>query len=142
MKRQIFFILISVFCLWTLLEAGEIYEWLDKDGVKQLSDTPPPPGVKIIHETREFPHNKASDEKRMPEGHKTDPLNEQQAVRQPKTQETRTGYSDSDDSDGEVVVDPYARHRERVRRHEHQRVEEGTQALPRHDRKNPVRRGR
>jgi hypothetical protein len=142
MKRQIFFILISVFCLWTTLQAGEIYEWVDKDGVKHLSDRPPPPGVKIIHETREIPHSKASDEKRMPEGQQTDPLTEQQAVRQPNTQEPRTGYSDSDDSDGEVVVDPYARHRERVRHHERGRVEGEAQTSPRHDRKHPVRRAR
>ena len=142
MKRQIFFILISVFCLWTTLQAGEIYEWVDKDGAKHLSDRPPPPGIKIIHETKEFPHNKASDEKRIPESHKTEPLNEQQAGRQPKTRETRTGNSGSDDSDGEVVVDPYARHREQIRRHERRRVDEEAQALPHNDRKHPVRNAR
>ena len=45
------------FCLWAALlilgmaaglEAGEIYQWIDKDGVRHFTDGPPPPGAQMV----------------------------------------------------------------------------------------------
>ena len=41
-------VLILIFGLGACLEAGEIYQWVDKDGVLHFTDGPPPPGAEIV----------------------------------------------------------------------------------------------
>jgi hypothetical protein len=41
-------VLIMIFGLGTGLEAGEIYQWVDKDGVLHFTDGPPPPGAERV----------------------------------------------------------------------------------------------
>jgi len=51
-------------CLWVLifiagmgsgLQAGEIYQWIDEDGVQHFTDGPPPPGAQIVESLSETP---------------------------------------------------------------------------------------
>ena len=56
MKHQLFFsILIFVFGIGPDLEAAEIYQWIDKDGVQHFTDGPPPPGAQIVEDLSETP---------------------------------------------------------------------------------------
>ena len=128
MKKLIPCILISVFCLWTSLEAGEIYEWIDKNGVKHFTNEPPPPGAKIVNKQKAIPYNQAADKKRTQEGQKAldttlnqqESQTDQQAGSQQINQGVQTDYADSDadDADEGVIVDPYVRRREQVRQTE------------------------
>lgn len=46
MKRWYFFwVFILMFGMGPRLDAGEIYHWIDKDGVRHFTDGPPPPGA-------------------------------------------------------------------------------------------------
>jgi hypothetical protein len=115
--KLIAFILILVCCLWTSLEASEIYKWIDKSGVKHFSNKPPPRGVKIVNKTKEIPYDKASDQKRMREGAEALEKEMQQQAAS-TTQAALTGSSDSGNSDDNVMADPRARPREGERRHD------------------------
>jgi FtsZ-interacting cell division protein ZipA len=113
--KIIVFILILVCCLWTSLEAGDIYKWIDESGVKHFSNEPPPGGVKRVNETKEIPYDKASDQKRSRE--ETEALKkEMQQKEASTTQAALAGSSDSRDSDAGVMVDPRGRPREGERR--------------------------
>ena len=39
----------------TGLQAGEIYQWIDEDGVQHFTDGPPPPGAQIVESFSETP---------------------------------------------------------------------------------------
>jgi len=133
MKRLIPLIIISVFCLWTFLEAGQIYEWIDKNGVKHFTNEPPPPGAKIVNEQKAIPYNESADQKNMQEQQRvldqdlkqqesqTDQPEQQEsqtdqpAGSQPESPAVQTDASESDDTAEGVIVDPYVRNREQVR---------------------------
>ncbi|MCB2166849.1 MAG: DUF4124 domain-containing protein [Deltaproteobacteria bacterium] len=56
MKFQLFFLaLIFIFGMGPNLEAGEIYQWVDKDGVQHFTNGPPPPGAQIVEGLSETP---------------------------------------------------------------------------------------
>ncbi len=115
--KLVAFVLILVCCIWTLPEAGEIYKWIDKSGVKHFSNEPPPKGVKLLNETQEIPYDKASDQKRMRE--ETEALKKDLQQQEASTsQAAPAGSSGSDDSDEGVILDPRARPREGERRHD------------------------
>ena len=145
MKKLIPLILVSVICLWTSAEAGQIYQWIDKNGVRHFTNEPPPPGAKIINEQKAIPYDKAADQKRTEEDQAVlnQDLNQQESQNQQHQQEsqqenpaTESDYSDSaDDSEG-VIVDPYVRERDRVRHYErrNQEREEIVTPLPRRNR--------
>ena len=44
----IFWIFIVILGLGPSVEAGEIYEWIDQDGVRHFTDGPPPPGAQLV----------------------------------------------------------------------------------------------
>lgn len=142
MKRQIPLILVSVFCLWTSLEAGQIYQWIDKSGVRHFTNEPPPPGAKIVNEQTAIPYNEADDQKRTQEDQEAleqdlnqqESQTDQQAAGQLEAPEVQTDYSDSDDADQGVIVDPYVRNREQVRRYERRKGEDIVTPLPRRNR--------
>ena len=49
MKLQLFFwVLLFISGMGPDLQAGEIYQWIDKDGVQHFTDGPPPPGAQIV----------------------------------------------------------------------------------------------
>ena len=48
-------VLIMIFVLGAGLEAGEIYQWVDKDGVLHFTDGPPPPGAERVEGLSETP---------------------------------------------------------------------------------------
>jgi Domain of unknown function (DUF4124) len=41
-------VLILISGMGSDLEAGEIYQWIDKDGVQHFTNVPPPPGAQIV----------------------------------------------------------------------------------------------
>ena len=144
MKKLIPLILVSVICLWTSAEAGQIYQWIDKNGVRHFTNEPPPPGAKIINEQKAIPYNKAADQKRTEEDqavlnqdlNQQESQNQQQEESQQENPAVESDYSDSaDDSEG-VIVDPYVRERDRVRHYErrNQEREEIVTPLPRRNR--------
>jgi hypothetical protein len=155
MKRMIPLILVSVFCLWTSPEAGQIYQWVDKNGVNHFTNEPPPPGEKIINEQTAIPYNEAADQKRRQEDQKVldqdlnqqEPQTGQQEESRQETPGVQTGYSEADNSDSDeaaegVIVQPYVRNREQIRHYERRRQEgeEIVTPLPRRNRMNERRR--
>jgi len=46
--RILLAVLIAIFGLAAGLEAGDIYQWVDKDGVQHFTDGPPPPGAERV----------------------------------------------------------------------------------------------
>jgi Domain of unknown function (DUF4124) len=145
MKRLIPLILLfSAFCLWTSLEAGQIYQWIDKDGVKHFTNEPPPPGVKIVNEQEAIPYDEAADQNNMQEqqvvlnqdSEQQASQTDQQAESQPESPVVQNDSSESDDTAEGVIVDPYVRDREQVRQYE-RRAQEGEDIvtpLPRRNR--------
>jgi hypothetical protein len=121
------FVLILVCCIWTFPEAGEIYEWIDENGVKHFSEEPPPKGAKIVKEIEEIPSDNASGQKPVQEG--TGAVKKDKQQQEASTsQAAPEGSSGSDDSDDGVIVDPGARRREEERRHDQRK--EGRKAKP------------
>ena len=56
MKLRLFLgILIVITGMGPCIEAGEIYQWIDKDGVQHFTDGPPPPGAQIVEGLSEKP---------------------------------------------------------------------------------------
>jgi len=43
-----FWVFIVSLCLGPGVAAGEIYEWIDKDGTRHFTDGPPPPGAQLV----------------------------------------------------------------------------------------------
>jgi hypothetical protein len=110
-----------------LPEAGEIYEWIDENGVKHFSEEPPPKGAKIVKEIEEIPSDNASDQKPVQEG--TGAVKKDMQQQEASTsQAAPAGSSGSDDSDDGVMVNPGARRREGERRHDQRK--EGRKAKP------------
>jgi hypothetical protein len=129
MKILIPLILFSVFCLGTSLEADEIYQWVDQNGVRHFTNTPPPPGAKIVNKQQAIQTDEAAVQAN--EQQQQQVLNEaaqqqesQSAEQAPGQQEAQAGqqvqtgssYSNSDDDEGDVYVNPYVRNREELRR--------------------------
>jgi hypothetical protein len=131
MKRLIPLIIVSVFCLWTSLEAGQIYQWIDKNGVKHFTNEPPPPGAKVVNKQQAIPYNEAADQKNMQEqqevleqdSEQQESQTDQPAGSQQESPVVQTDASESDDTAEGVIVNPYVRNREQVRQHERRKQE-------------------
>jgi hypothetical protein len=50
-------ILIFIAGMGSGLQAGEIYQWIDENGVQHFTDGPPPPGAQIVDSLSETPSN-------------------------------------------------------------------------------------
>jgi len=48
-------ILIFIAGVGSGLQAGEIYQWIDEEGVQHFTDGPPPPGAQIVESLSETP---------------------------------------------------------------------------------------
>jgi hypothetical protein len=121
MKRMVL-ILIVVFGLCTCLEAGEVYEWFDKNGVKKFSDEPPPPGVVLVDETKEITTPEAVEKKGAEEASEASempetPEDEVQAPESSTTQAVPDASSDYGEIGGNGIADPPRRRSERELRH-------------------------
>ena len=59
-------ILLAIISLYffALPAVAEIYSWIDENGVKHFSTTPPPNGVEAFNKTEEIPHDEATDRQR------------------------------------------------------------------------------
>jgi len=146
MKRLILLILVPVFCLSTSAEAGQIYQWLDKNGVRHFTNEPPPPGAKVVNAQTAIPYNEAADQKRTQEDQEAleQDLNQQESQTE-QQEENRQGQEtpgvQADDSDSNntaegVIVEPNVQDREQVRHYERrkQEREEIVTPLPRRNR--------
>lgn len=131
MKRLIPLILVTVLCLFTSAEAGQIYQWIDKNGVRHFTNEPPPPGAKVVSEQPAIQYNEAADKKRSQEDQEAlqQELNQQgsnqqnqqtgqQEENQQEAPAVQAGNSESNDYTEGVIVEPYDRRRERVRHYE------------------------
>ena len=138
MKKLIPLILVSVICLWTSAEAGQIYQWIDKNGVRHFTNVPPPAGVKIVNEQEAIPYDEAADQKRMREDQaihdqlmeQEESPNEQQTASQQQTPEVQTGASSSGYTSEGAVEEPYDRNRDRVLRYGQPAPERGPIVTP------------
>jgi len=95
------FVLILVCCIWTLPEAGKIYEWTDENGVKHFSEEPPPKGENIVKKIETIPSDNASDQKPLQEetGAVKKDMQQQEASTSQAAQAGSSGSNDSDDGD-------------------------------------------
>jgi hypothetical protein len=144
MKRLIPLILLfSAFCLWTSLEADQIYQWIDNNGVRHFTNEPPPPGAKIVNEQQAIPYDEAADQNNMQEqqvvldqdSEQQESQTDQEAGSQPESQVVQSDSSESDDTAEGVIVDPYVRNREQVRQYE-RRKQEGEDIVTPRPRRN------
>jgi len=125
MKRLIPLALVAVFCLWASIAVAQIYEWIDKNGVRHFANVPPPPGAKIVNEQEAIPYDEAADQKRMQEDQEIhdqlmeqqESQSDQQAANQQEAPEVQTGSSSSDGAGEVVIEEPYDRNRDRVLRY-------------------------
>ena len=129
MKILIPLILFSALCLGTPLEADQIYQWIDQNGVMHFTNEPPPPGAKIVNQQQAIQTDEAA--VKANEQQQQQVLNEAaeqqesqsapQAESQPESQATQPdqevqvihSYSSDDD---DPYVQPYVRNREELRR--------------------------
>jgi hypothetical protein len=44
--------------------AGQVYQWIDKNGVTHFTNEPPPAGARIVEEGKEIPYDAAKDKAR------------------------------------------------------------------------------
>jgi len=59
MKLQLIFLVFIYICgMGPSLVAGEIYQWIDEDGVQHFTNLPPPPGAQIVEGLSETPSDK------------------------------------------------------------------------------------
>ena len=138
MKRLTPLVLVSVFCLWSSIAAAQIYEWIDKDGVRHFTNVPPPAGVNIVNEQEAIPYDEAADQKRMQEDQaihdqlmeQEESQAEQQTASQQQTPEVQTGSSSSGDTGGGLIEEPYDRNRDRVLRYGQPLPERGPIVTP------------
>jgi len=65
--------------------AGQVYEWIDENGVKHFTNEPPPPGATIVGQDKEIPFDAEKDRQRK-ESDKQYLQQQQQA--QPKAEPT------------------------------------------------------
>ncbi len=63
MKQLSFISSLILFLLLPSLAFGEIYGWIDENGVKHFSNDPPPGGTTAVIQTREISTGKAKDRK-------------------------------------------------------------------------------
>jgi hypothetical protein len=147
MNRRMLLIIVLVFCLSASLEAGQIYQWIGKDGVMHFTNEPPPPGVKIVNQQEAIPYDEAADQKNTQENQELmnqvleqqQSQTDQQAASQPaasqqETPQVQTDSSGSDNADEGVIVDPYIRNRMRYDERRRQAREEIVTPLPSRDR--------
>jgi hypothetical protein len=125
MKRLTPLVLVSVFCLWASIAGAQIYEWIDKNGVRHFTNVPPPAGVKIVNEQEAIPYDEAADQKRMQEDQaihdqlveQEESQTEQQTASEQRTSEVQTGSSGSGYTSEGAVEESYDRNRDRALRY-------------------------
>ena len=98
---------------------GEIYGWVDENGVKHYSNDPPPEGVKAFTQTAEIQTDEAQDRKRTESDRQYfEQLERQAAGGQAPSEQAESTASDSDAPKAIVVEgsDDESFHRERIKR--------------------------
>jgi hypothetical protein len=64
MKTRLLTAVLSIFLLLPAATFGEIYGWVDENGVKHYSNEPPPEGVKAFSQTAETKSGPAEEQER------------------------------------------------------------------------------
>ena len=142
MKILIPLILFSVLCLGPSVEADEIYQWVDQNGVMHFTSEPPPPGAKIINQQQAIQTDEAAvkaNEQQQQQvlkeaAEQQESQSAPQAESQPESQVTQPdqevqvvhSYSSDDD---DAYVQPYVRNREELRRQYERRTGEGEEVV-------------
>jgi hypothetical protein len=99
--KYITLILIIVCGLCVSLEAGEIYEWIDKDGVKHFTQEAPPPDATILNEKTEITSPDAVQEKDTKKKSETPEkeITKQDAANSQPAPAVSSDYVDTDEND-------------------------------------------
>ena len=106
-------LLVCGFCVSP--EAGEVYEWLDKEGVKHFTDEPPPPDATILNEKKEITSPDTVD-KNDTKKKSAAPKKAMQPQDTAKSQAAPAVSSDYADTDENYIEDPGVRRREEEHR--------------------------
>jgi hypothetical protein len=106
-------LLVCGFCVSS--EAKEIYEWLDKDGLKHLTDKAPPPDATILNETKEItsPDVVDTNDRRTESEAPKKEIQKQDTAKSQAAPAVSSGYVDTDEN---YIEDPGVRRREEERR--------------------------
>ena len=98
---------------------GEIYGWVDENGVKHYSNDPPPEGVKAFTQTAEIQTDEAQDRKRTESDRQYFEQLERQAAESGAPSKQADSTASESDAPKAVVVegsDDESFHRERIKR--------------------------
>ncbi len=126
MKRWKRSAVLLIFLLLPCASFGEIYGWVDENGVKHYSNDPPPEGVKAISQTAEIPADPMQDAKREEiDRQALQDLNQQEPEGEapPEPTESAAAEPTATEAEAEPTVteavekqDDEAFHRERIKR--------------------------
>ena len=135
MKSLILSAVFSIFLLLPCTTSGEIYGWVDGNGIKHYSNDPPPEGIKAFTQTDEIQTDPAQEQKRTESDRKVLKEMEQQAAESdalPEQADSRAVEPDAGES-AEKQDDGEAFHRERIKRRTRQNTSPspGLQRWPR-----------
>ena len=112
-------IVVCGFCV--SVEAGEVYEWIDKDGVKHFTQEAPPPEATLLNEKEEITSPDVMDTNNR--GTRSEnPKKELRTQDTAKTPAAPAVSSDYVDTQENYIDDPGVRRREE-KRHQHRTIE-------------------
>ena len=64
MKSMITYLILAILFAAPWALAGQVYEWIDENGVKHFTNAPPPPGATIVGQDKEIPYDAEKDRRR------------------------------------------------------------------------------
>jgi hypothetical protein len=65
MKKISLIIILLLFIFRLPVMSGQVYQWIDENGVKHFTNEPPPEGATIIDKDKEIQYDEAKDRQRM-----------------------------------------------------------------------------
>jgi hypothetical protein len=120
MKKLSLLAALLTFFFFPQLTFGEIYSWIDENGVKHFSNEPPLEGVKILNQTKEIKTDKAKDQQREESDKQYMKKLEQESQKSDKApQKTESTAPESDKPDTVIIQegdDDDTFHRNRIER--------------------------
>jgi len=120
MKKLSLLAVLLMFFFLPQLTFGEIYSWIDENGVKHFSNEPPPEGVKVLNQTKEIKTDKEIDRQREESDKQYMKKLEQESQESDKaTPKTESTAQESGQSDTVIIQesdDDDTFHRNRIER--------------------------
>jgi hypothetical protein len=129
MKTQSLLAVLFVVLFFPYVSFGEIYGWVDENGVKHYSNYPPPEGVKVISQDTEIRTEVAPVENELESDQADAEKNEEQSPAGEAPPEQSAGTDAKPDAPDTVVTEDDEReafHRERIK----QRTRKNTSPAP------------